>query len=479
MIISYIGIYADIGSEKVIEEQKKQIEQLNEDISERSREYQDEKDINTMLIERENSILNTTQLAIDHINSIITILAITVGTIAAAGTGGTYLVQNSKYNSLKEQINNSMVEYKSSKEQYEISKKENDTINIALIATIKEFGEAKHDLEKLHMEIHETKLEFSYFSREIESMKEASANLQEDTNRMQVNYCSITEEIGLIRDEVAKFAGKAKASENSAKVSEYISLALKTNDYDEQIKLLSDAIKLDENNKHAYNNRGHAYFQLNKYEEAKDDFSKAIKIDSKNALAYTNRGSVNARLKKFDEAMKDYKYVLDLNPNDAFLNLNIGICYLELGDYDKAIENIDKAIAIDSTKAQFYNTRAIGYNKSQKYKEALEDYNKAIDLEPNDPGFYNNRANNYRLLNEFSLALSDIKKSLELDSKMGITYATYAETLAMLGDEEGFYENIEKALAYKLPVKEYLEDEAYRKYISEPRFIELLRKYTD
>ena len=65
---------------------------------------------------------------------------------------------------------------------------------------------------------------------------------------------------------------------------------------------------------------------------------------------------------------------------------------------------------------------------------------------------------------------------MEEDFYDGNNYLTLAESLAALGDDEGFYINFEKGLRFGGD-PEYMFDEIKEKYMDEERYQNLVEKY--
>lgn len=248
--------------------------------------------------------------------------------------------------------------------------------------------------------------------------------------------------------------------------------------YNEAIQDYDKAIYLAPNYGIAYNNRGVVYSNLKKYNEAIRDYNKAIELNPNIANAYINRGLVFKNLIEYDSAILDYNKAIELNPNDADAYIYRASVYYDLKEYDKAMLDHNKAIELNPNDADAYINRGVVFYDIKEYDKAILDYNKAIELNPDYVDAYNNRANTYRLMKNYTTAMADIEKAIALDPDLGITYTTLAEIYAAQGNKEEFYKNITIALEKGAPVWEIMnEDDAYKPYLQEPRFIALIAKY--
>ncbi len=136
--------------------------------------------------------------------------------------------------------------------------------------------------------------------------------------------------------------------------------------YDDAIHDYNQAIKLDPENILAYDARAHTKNHIGDYKGAKDDYSKILKIDPNNSDAYTARGKINLKLKNSQAAYEDFTEVIKLAPKDLDANLSIAQHYRDKGLLDKAGEHIQNTglIAEDSwiVLGPFDNIGKIGFD---------------------------------------------------------------------------------------------------------------------
>ncbi len=262
----------------------------------------------------------------------------------------------------------------------------------------------------------------------------------------------------------------------------YNNRGLVKNELDKNEEALADytkAIELKPDYADAYNNRGLVKNQLGKNEEALADYTKAIELKPDYADAYNNRGVVNNSLKKYEKALVDYGKAIALKQDYALAYYNRGIVNDKLKKYEEAFVDYNKAIELKPNYSFAYNNRGIVNDKIKKYKEAIVDYSKAIELKPDYAIAYNNRAYVYREMKNYDMALSDSENSLLIESNSPDNWATKAQILSDMANDEGFYENIEKAISLGLDINKEINDlpGIMNRYIDQSRFKELLKKY--
>ncbi len=96
-------------------------------------------------------------------------------------------------------------------------------------------------------------------------------------------------------------------------------------DTDHAITDWTEAIKLDSNYGHAYNNRAKAFLSKADYDHAIADYGEAIKLDPDHAVAYKGRGIAYLLSGATDKAQADFQKAADLEPSDAYAALWLDI----------------------------------------------------------------------------------------------------------------------------------------------------------
>ena len=121
---------------------------------------------------------------------------------------------------------------------------------------------------------------------------------------------------------VAGLALASAACSGSSPATEHYNRAGELEDseqWEEAIAELDQAIELDPEFSLAYVRRGNANFSLEQYEQAIADYDAAIELDPDSAYAYANRGSAYAAVGKRAQAKADYEKALPLASDPALL----------------------------------------------------------------------------------------------------------------------------------------------------------------
>ena len=242
-----------------------------------------------------------------------------------------------------------------------------------------------------------------------------------------------------------------------------------------------------------YTIRGQILTSNNAFLPAGRDFDQALELDPANDEAYYGRGILNQTLGNAEKAIEDFTKALELNPYLAYAYCRLGEIYktradlaLEMGEdatlarnQALALENYDKAIVADSSLSLPYELRADLYVQKGDLDKALRDNSLAIAQNNGRPGPYANRAGIYTALSNFSEAKKDVQRAIEL-SKGGEPMHFYLLTkiYAAQRDDSLFFQNFELSLERGIPVEEFAEDPVFDLFKNDPRFEQLVAKFS-
>jgi len=180
------------------------------------------------------------------------------------------------------------------------------------------------------------------------------------------------------------------------------------------------ALKYIKNDPLLFYNLGNIKFALKDYKGSLDDFSNAIRYDNNYADAWYNRAGVKLFLEDYKGALEDYNMTINIDPNykETFLYYNRGFAkYKGNKDYKGALEDFDKVLVYVKDNYIIYFNRGNVKFALKDYKGALEEYNISIKLYPDFAETYFNRANTEYFLNDSKNACKDWQKSSQLGYK--------------------------------------------------------------
>ncbi len=195
-------------------------------------------------------------------------------------------------------------------------------------------------------------------------------------------------------------------------------MLVREKDYDEAIKDLNEAIRLDPNKAFAYTShtsRGDAWYYKEEYAKAINDYDEAIRLDPKNARAFYNRGRTWYEEEDDDRAIKDFDEAIHLDPNNALFYNHRGDAWSGKKDYDRAIKDFDRAIRLDPNNVWGYNSRADAWYYKEEYAKAINDYDEAIRLDPKDAIAFYQRGCAWSKKKDYDKAIKDFDEAIRLD----------------------------------------------------------------
>ena len=169
-------------------------------------------------------------------------------------------------------------------------------------------GEASKQLDEEAIKLND---ELERIQKEIAAKRERNSKLREKVEEERKKLEGAT---GDTTQQAAKSAPKSK----TAQAQEHHNLGLKyyrEKKYDEAIKELEQAVKLDPKNATIVNNLGFTLYRFEKYDDSVMWLRKAIEIDPQRAVAYANLADAYAKLGKTNEARQYYQKYAEMAPN--------------------------------------------------------------------------------------------------------------------------------------------------------------------
>ena len=119
-------------------------------------------------------------------------------------------------------------------------------------------------------------------------------------------------------------------------------------DFQQQIKTLEEILAKEPNNRQAWVQLGHSYFDTKNPMKAIEAYDKALAIDGNDPDVLTDQAIMFRQLGWYEKAIKTFQQANKLNPSHANSLFNMGIVYMQdLGDNEKAKEAFRRFIDLD------------------------------------------------------------------------------------------------------------------------------------
>ncbi|MFX1257503.1 MAG: tetratricopeptide repeat protein [Promethearchaeota archaeon] len=113
-------------------------------------------------------------------------------------------------------------------------------------------------------------------------------------------------------------------------------MSLISKQYQKAIDIYENLIKINSQNKEAWNNLGLFFFNLKEYQKAIECYKNALKKNSPNVEVLYKIGIAYLELKKYQNAILYFEKVVEIHPNIKKAWHNMISAYIRLKDYKKA-----------------------------------------------------------------------------------------------------------------------------------------------
>lgn len=151
--------------------------------------------------------------------------------------------------------------------------------------------------------------------------------------------------IGVITSNLQK--DKAQVATSAAPASAPPAAAVPSVDYQQKISMLEKIVAKEPQNRNAWVQLGHKYFDADQPVKAIDAYDRALELNADDPNVLTDQGVMYRRLGAFDKAVANFIRANEVNPNHHQSLYNLGIVYLyDLNDPVKTVEAWKKFLAI-------------------------------------------------------------------------------------------------------------------------------------
>jgi tetratricopeptide (TPR) repeat protein len=152
--------------------------------------------------------------------------------------------------------------------------------------------------------------------------------------------------------------------------------------YDDAIRDLSEALRLNPSGVEAYWARGYAYQLKGDLDKALSDYAEYLSHDQNAGRVYSDRGLIYLQRKEWAKAVDDFSESIRCEPDNSYAYFDRGSALAELGELDGALASLDAAISMNPTLAEAYQIRATVHRKRGELDRARTDELVATKLAP-------------------------------------------------------------------------------------------------
>ncbi len=213
--------------------------------------------------------------------------------------------------------------------------------------------------------------------------------------------------------------------------------------------------------------------------EAPEYFNRRIETNPHDFWALFMRGTGWSDKGDYDKAIADLDEAIRADPTYPPAFNNRALCWRNKKDYDKAIRDLDEAVRLDPKYALGYANRGTVWKTKKDYDRAIRDADESLRLDPKNSRYLYNRADTFRAKKEYDNAIRDFDEAIRLDSKMTMGYYGKAACLVVQGKKDEGLDSLRQAFdnGYR-NIKALANDHAFDSVRNDPRYEELVKKYT-
>ena len=156
--------------------------------------------------------------------------------------------------------------------------------------------------------------------------------------------------------------------------------ALKSNKFQEALKLLEDAFLLNPTSFDICYKLGLLTYRINNFEKSINFFKKTLLLDPKSPLGYSNLGLIYDKLNKKDLALQNYLKAYEINPKNFIVNYNLANYFFNNNDDKNAEKFYQSSIKLKPEHFYPYNNLFQLYDRSNNLEKLEEIFQEILKL---------------------------------------------------------------------------------------------------
>lgn len=209
-------------------------------------------------------------------------------------------------------------------------------------------------------------------------------------------------------------------------------LACQSNQYNQGIAYLYEALEVNPDSSICYTNLGKALHDSGRIREALSCYEKALSLDPLSPQAHNNLGYALNTSGECEKALGHFKQATQLQPDYPEAHNNMGIALFILGNHVRSVASYARAIRLRPHYPEALYNLAKTLSTLGKPKAAVRCLRRAIRLTPRSHELLNSLGENLRIMGRYRKAESCFKQAARLRPE----YLSALENLAVLYEKE-------------------------------------------
>jgi tetratricopeptide (TPR) repeat protein len=233
-----------------------------------------------------------------------------------------------------------------------------------------------------------------------------------------------------------------------------------------------------------YNDLGGFYYNQGRYEDAIEQYNEVIAVTPYNTTGYNNIGAMYCYLNRWSEARKAFEQSIEAKPNYVAYS-NLGTVHFLRERFSDAAEMYEKALELGDGDYRVWGDLATslhyvhGSDKAQEaYQQAIQRGEEQRTINPRDAELLCNLAGYYLAVGEEQKAHEYVTEALKRAPENLEVLFHAGHLFESSGDRERALQLLDKALELGYPKAHVEEAPWLRELREDPRFEELLQKYS-
>ncbi len=142
-------------------------------------------------------------------------------------------------------------------------------------------------------------------------------------------------------------------------------------DWDRAEREFKRAIELNPNYATAHHWYGHGYLEAQKrYDEAIRELKEAQKLDPLSLIIATNHGDALLAARRVEEAIEQYRGILETDPNYAYARSRLGVALVASSAFEEAVAEVEKSWSLSPENVETKATLAYVYSAAGRREDA-------------------------------------------------------------------------------------------------------------